>query len=112
MDSQFAETDPVVESQNQAINRMIEERKRFLSTFNVKKCTLTGKYVNEAGTPQWVYDVIISHNGTIIYVIGFSQNQKEGAPFAQGKTGRYCRQYLTSFKEMAIKYAIGEGVQI
>ena len=64
------------------------------------------------GKPNWVYDVIFSHKGKIIYVIGFSKNQKKRSGWPQGQTGLYYSKYLEDFKKMAIDYAKRKRVNI
>ena len=64
------------------VNIMINNIKKFDSDITKFKYKMTGEFVVH-NSETWVFDVSIYHNEKLIYVIGFSPNQIEGAVFSQ-----------------------------
>jgi len=77
---------------------------------NFSKYNLTGDYVvNNSDT--WVFDVSVFHNEKLIYVIGFSPKQTDGAVFSQLGTQekKYCND-LEYIKREAKLFVIILGI--
>ena len=75
--------------------------------------TFTGEYVvspNNRAKVSPVYDVSVYYNNSLIYIIGFSKEQTEGAPYCQLDDVLLFLKHLEKIKKLAKKYMIQQNI--